>query len=288
MYCITLANKRLTYLLKGGLLVTFCVLLGCNGEDIVAKANGHELTRYEAKQIMTKLGYNVNSQEEWKSFVNDWCLKMAMIDELKENGDENYDIAHIRSELFFGEMAEYYLTENLLISQVDTIVSQDEMNEYYDSHTEEFTLQDFIVKVLYMKVPQKAEVLEQIKTAYLLKNDKDMARIESYAKLYAEDFYFDDQNWLFFSKIRNKLPVRNIDRESLVLNRTKTYFSDDQFVYFLNILDYKVKDDVSPMEFVEKEVKERILTNRMNEKREKIRQQLNQELKNKHEIEIYL
>lgn len=269
-------------------MVTFCVLLGCNNKDIVAKANEHTLTRYEANLVMSKLGYDVNSKEEWKSFINDWCMAMIMRDELEEKGDENYDLAHTRSDLFFGEMAEYYLTENRLISQVDTIVTPEQMTEYYESHKEEFTLQDFIVKVLYLKVPQTAEVLEQVKTAYLLKNDKDMARIESYAKLYAEDFYFDDQNWLFFSKIRNKLPVRNLDRESLVLNRTKTYFSDDQFVYFLNILDYKVKDDVSPMEFVETEVKERILTNRMNEMREKIRRQLNEELKNKHEIEIYI
>lgn len=269
-------------------MVTFCFLVGCESKDIVAKTNEHELTRYEAKLIMSKLGYNVNSEEDWTAFVNDWCMNMAMIDELQETGAESYDIAHLRSDLFFGELSEYYLTENRLISQIDTLVSPEQMQEYYQSHQAEFTLQDFIVKVLFLKVPQNAEVIEQIKTAYLLKNDKDVARIESYAKLYAEDFYFDDQNWLFFSKIRNKLPVRNLDRESLVLNRTKTYFSDDQFYYFLNILDYKVKDDVSPMEFVENAVRERILTNRMNEKREKIRQQLNEELKNKHEIKIYL
>jgi hypothetical protein len=190
--------------------------------------------------------------------------------------------------LFLGELAEYALTEDLLLKKIDTIVNEDQLKSYYDSHAEEFTLQDFIIKVLFLKIPKQAPVLEKVKTAFLLKNDKDIAKIESYAKLYAEDFYFDDQNWIFFTKIRNKLPIRGIDKENMVLNRTKTYYSDDDYVYFINILDYKVKDDVSPLAFVRAQVKDRILVNRMNEKREKIQKKLNLEIKNKHAIEIFL
>ena len=73
----------------------------------------------------------------------------------------------------------------------------------------------------------------------------------------------------------------------MVLSRTKTYYTDDQFVYFINILDYKVKDDISPLEFVSSRVKDRILVNRMNNKREKIQKQLNQEIKNKHAFETF-
>ena len=62
-----------------------------------------------------------------------------------------------------------------------------------------------------------------------------------------------------------------------MLNRTKTYFSDDNHTYFLNIIDYKLKNDVPPVDFLSDEIKEL---------KEKHEDKLIKKIKNKHEIII--
>ena len=127
---------------------------------------------------------------------------------------------------------------------LDTIVSLEESQTYYDSHKDEFILNDYIVKALYLKIPKDLDFKEEeVHLNYLLKNDKDLAEINSYAKLYAENYYFDDSVWVYFDKITEDIPLTKYNIDNIVLNRTKTYFSDEEHWYFLNIIDYITSDD---------------------------------------------
>ena len=78
-----------------------------------------------------------------------------------------------------------------------------------------------------------------------------------------------------------------LNRDNLVLNRTKTYFSDEEFTYYINIIDYTLKDTPPPLDFVETQIKELILTGRMNQLRQKREKQLIQQVKRHHEINIH-
>jgi predicted transcriptional regulator len=118
----------------------------------------------------------------------------------------------------------------------------------------------------------------------LLKNDKDIAQVNSYAKLYAEDFYFDDKQWIYFNDLTKDIPIGKYNKDNIVLNRTKTYFEDNEFVYFINIIDFKVKDATPPLDFLKNQMKEIIVAQRMNDIREKKEVKLIQNIKKKHEI----
>ena len=64
------------------------------------------------------------------------------------------------------------------------------------------------------------------------------------------------------------------------MNRTKTYFEDNEFVYFINIIDFKVKDATPPLDFLKNQMKEIIVAQRMNAIREKKEVTLIQNIKN--------
>lgn len=248
--------------------------------------NDHELRESEAKILMNHLGYQFNKSEDLNTFVDKWVENMVMQDELEELDAKNFQVADFRASMFKGELSQYFLTEKELMKSVDSTASTDELKAYYKAHSDEFELQDFIVKALYIKLPKDAPKLEEIKEAYLLKNDKDVARIESYAKLYADDFYFDDENWIFFQEIRKKMPARSVNTDNIVLNRAKTYFTDDNSIYFINVLDYKLKSESPPFDFVKDQIKERLIGQRMNAKRSEVEKKLIQSLKQKHDIQI--
>lgn len=284
-------NKKTYTHFKGGLWATLVFVIvifhSCTSDEIIASVDDHELTMSEAQKLMSHLGYDILKEEDKKAFVNSWTDAMIMQDELEETDPQKAKLAEFRSLLFRGELAQYFLTENELMKKVDTTFAEADLKKYFEEHIEEFSLNDFIIKGLFIKLPVNAPKIDEIKSAYLLKNDKDIAQIESYAKLYAEDFYFDDENWILFQELRKKIALKSVNKENLVLNRTKTYFSDKDYIYFLNVLDFKLKTDHPPFEFVKDQIKERLMAQRLNDRRNEVELSLKEKLNNKHDIQIY-
>ena len=81
--------------------------------------------------------------------------------------------------------------------------------------------------------------------------------------------------------------MEQFNRQSFVINRTKTYFRDDEYVYFINIIDYKLKSDIPPFDFLKDRIRETILAKKFNELKSEQEAGFIKNIRKKHEIEIY-
>lgn len=247
-----------------------------------------ELLESEAYILMKHQGYDPKSDEDYRLFLENWCEMEALKAELRKEYPEDWKLVQLRADAFAGELSRIYLEELILKKELDTVVSPESIRSYYDAHRDEFILQDYIVKALYFKIPKDLDYhSEEIQSAYLLKNDKDLMKVNSYAKLYAENYHFNDSSWVYFSDLAKDIPVTKYNVDNLVLNRTNTYFSDEHYTYFINILDYKLKDEAPPLEFLEAEIKNIIVAQRMHDLLEEKGSKLIKSIKAKHEISIH-
>lgn len=278
-------------MLQAGLVVSlFCFLYACSGNDkVIATVGDAKLTENDAYVLMKHMGMNYDNKKEVREFVEKWCEHEVYKQELKINHPDEWRLVQLRASEYQGDLSKFYIEENYTRKKLDTIVSDQELQEYYDAHQDEFLLNDYIVKALYLKIPKELDFKEEeVHINYLLKNDKDLAEINSYAKLYAQNYYFDDSSWIYFDELAKDIPLAKYNVDNIVLNRTKTYFSDDEHWYFLNIIDYKLKDEAPPLEFLKSQIRSIIVSQRLNDIREKNEAKLLKELKKKHEIEIHL
>lgn len=234
---------------------------------------------------MRHAGLNMDSINEKNEFVDQWIENEVFKAEMKELYPEDWKLIQLRASNYSGDLAKFYLEENELKKKLDTIVSINEINEYYNSHKDEFVLHDYIVKAMYLKIPNGVDFKSKnIQQKYLLKNDKDVIEVNSYAKLYAVNFYYNDSTWVYFNDLTKDIPLTKYNTDNIVLNRTKTYFSDDNYTYFLNIIDYNLKDEAPPVDFLQNEIKSIIVANRLQLLKEKNESKLIQRIKNKYEI----
>jgi len=286
-----LVSKKSIPLLQAGLVVSlFCFLISCSDSDkVIATVGDAELTESDAYVLMKHSGFKYDDKKARKEFVNSWCEFEVYKQELKANYPDEWKLVELRAAAFQGDLSKYYLEEINVRKKLDTIVSTQELKEYYDEHLDEFLLNDYIVKALYLKIPRELDYKkDDVQTNYLLKNDKDLAEINSYAKLYAQNYYFDDSSWIYFDELAKDIPLAKYNIDNIVLNRTKTYFSDDEHWYFLNIIDYKLKDEAPPLEFMKDQIRSIIVSQRLNDIRDRNETKLLKELKKKHEIKIHL
>ncbi len=294
MYSTLLESKYTSYYLRAGIRASlFCFILALtscgDNEKVVASVGEVELTESDAYVLMKHQGIDPKDDERYREFLQNWCENEALKAEMKLEHPEDWALIRLRTDAFAGDLSRLYLEEALLKKDLDTVVSNEEIEQYYTSHKEEFILQDYIVKALYFKIPVETDFKsDDIQTAFLLKNDKDLIKVNSYAKLYAENYHFNDSSWVYFSEIAKDIPVTKYNVDNLVLNRSKTYFSDDQFTYFINIMDFKLKDEAPPMEFLRNEIKNIIVAQRLQDLIEKNETKLIERIKAKHEITIHI
>lgn len=251
----------------------------------MASVNDVELTEDDAFVLMRHAGLNIDSVAEKKIFVEQWIEHEIVKAEMQEHYPDEWKLIQLRASNYSGDLARYYLEEHELKKQLDTIVSVEEINTYYQSHKDEFILHDYIVKALYLKIPNGIDFKSKnIQQKFLLKNDKDVIEVNSYAKLYAANFYYNDSAWVYFNDLTKDIPLTKYNTDNIVLNRTKTYFSDDEYTYFLNIIDYKLKDEAPPVDFLHHEIKSIIVADRLQKLKEKNESKLIQRIKKNYEI----
>lgn len=286
-----MVNKPKYHYKQAGIVVSlFCFILlsSCSQDRVIAKVDDSELVESDAFILMKHLGYDTKNKNDWKQFVELWCEQESLRLELQNQDPEQAKLVSMRSNAYSGELSKYYLEEKAISTQLDSVVTDKELLTYYSIHKDEFALQDYLVQALYIKIPKGVKVEKDLREHFVLKNDKDLSKVNSYAKLYAENFYFDDEQWIYFNDLTKDIPLKGYNKDNIVLNRTKTYFSDDEFTYFLNIIDYKLKDSSPPFEFLKPQIKEIILSQRINKLREEIDIKLIKNIKKKHDIKINL
>lgn len=254
---------------------------------MVASVGNMELLESEVLIMMKHLGQDPKDEKQFNSFIEQWTETALYEIELKERYPEKYKVIDQRANSFRGDHARFELEELSLLSKIDTVITKEEVQAYYDEHKEEFVLTDYLVRALYLKIPEGQDFKKKnIHIKYLLKNNKDLEEVNSYAKLYAENFYFNDSSWIYFSELTKDIPMKRFNKDNIVLNRTKTYFSEGEYTYFLNILDYQLKDDVPPIDFLENEIKTIVLNQRIQQEKEKLSPILLKELKEKYAVQI--
>lgn len=283
-----MANKKTYHLHKAGKKVSLffiLVLLSCsNHEKEWAKVNDVLLTEADALLLMEKMGYDSKSPDDCKQFTNEWIERQVFIQELQKTAPEEAELIKLKTQWHQGDLSRFYLEESYIQKEIEIELSDSLIIDYFNRHKEDFSLNDYIVRALYIKVPKEAPNQEQLKQHYLLKKDKDYSKVISYSKLYADNFYYDDSTWVYFDELTKDAPTEKFNKDNLVLNRTKTYFSDEQFTYYLNIIDFKFKNTTPPVDFLKPTIKQLLISNKLNELKEKNGTSFIQKIKQKHEI----
>ena len=105
-------------------------------------------------------------------------------------------------------------------------------------------------------------------------DDSDISEIETYAQLYASNFYYDDENWMYFDDLTKEIPLNNINKDKFITQKSKIKMDENGYFYFLNVIDYKLKNTISPLEFERDNIKQRILNIRIKDLRKTLKNEL--------------
>ncbi|MDX1349225.1 MAG: hypothetical protein R3279_03195 [Putridiphycobacter sp.] len=269
------------------LIMTVISCKNDSDDRVIAEVYEFKLTAGMLAKEFKKNKITSDSAQFANSYIKNWINDKTIVHfALKENIAELNDIEEKVNNYKNQLLIHFYQNKHIQL-KLDTVVTDAEIKAYYQSHKPDFQLKDYLVKVLYLKVSEDAPEIENLANWYHLKNEEDEQNIIQYAGLYASNFYFDKNNWIYFDEITKEIPLTDINKDRFITQKSDVKFLESNYYYFFNIIDYKLKNSVSPIEFEKENIKERILNKRIHELRETIQNELINKAENENAIKQY-
>jgi hypothetical protein len=254
----------------------------------VARVNNMYLYKDDLSGIVTQGTTKEDSVARIETYVNNWIRKQLLIQEAAKKIDINEaeverKILDYRFSLIAYEYQSYFVRQNL-----DTIVSASEIEGYYKGNIDNFVLKQNIVQATYLKVPKTAPRTNKVKDMILSKKPKDVQELKSYCLSFSAAYHLADSTWMVFDELVKNSPLAEIPNKIQFLKAYPYYeTSDDSYLYFLKVGNYRISDNISPLEFVRDEIRNIILNKRKVELAKKLEDDVFNNAVSEKEFEIF-
>jgi len=253
-----------------------------------ARANDSYLYRDELVGIIAPGTPAQDSARLVEAYINNWIRKQLLIQEASRKIDINEaqverKILDYRYSIIAYEYQTYYIKQHL-----DTAVSNEEIAKYYKGNIDNFILKQNIVQGTFVKIPKNAPRTGKLKELIFSTREKDENELKSYCLSFSVAYHISGSNWVVFDELVKNSPLAEIPNKIQFLKSNPySETSDDNYLYFLKVGQYRISDNVSPLEFVKDDIKNIIL----NKRKVALAQQLEDEVYkyalDQHEFEIY-
>jgi hypothetical protein len=197
-----------------------------------------------------------------RSFIESW-VRQRLIIEQAEKSLSGSQMDFTRQLENYKNSLTIYAYENALVRQnLDTLITEEETQDYYDANQQNFLLKDNIVQVQYVKLPLKSSISKQIKKLLNSDDQDDKNTLADLCEKNAADYFLDSENWLSFNDLLNQIPIKTYNQEEFLKNHREFEYQDSVFVYLVRFRDFKIKESVSPLSFEKQRIRDIILNKR--------------------------
>jgi hypothetical protein len=270
------------------LLSTGCIKsLKDDNSKLLAKVQNNYLFASEIENIIPD---NISPRDSItfvRSFVKDWVKTNVLLHQAQQNLTE--------SQLDFGKQLEDYRNsliiyryETKLINQnLDTVVTDNDIEEYYNSHLSNFELKENITRAVYVIIENDSATEMQYDYIFSLNDSLLFDSLQYYSPLTSITSYLDTTKWVSFISIQQVIPVETYNRELFLKNNRFIKINATHFVYFLKFIDYKIKDDISPLDFKRNDIYNIIISRRKIKLAKEVRNNIYELALKNNEFEIY-
>ena len=234
--------------------------------DEVVAAVGHErLYRSDLDRVIPKGISLEDSTRLARQYINVWASDLVYVTIAEEQlskaeKDVTKELNDYRKSLLKYRYEQLYVNERL-----DTAVSDDMVQEYYDAHKETFTLRRPLIKARYLCIHTDSPSLTPIRKKMGSSEVVDVIEADSLAFSSAMEFTTWDDEWVDVTVLAGKF---DMDFKTLLQSVSDRWVrSDDTLgVTDLAYISEMMKEgEFAPVEYVAPQIKDIIISSRKQE-----------------------
>jgi hypothetical protein len=279
--------------LKKSLIFSLIFLTSCSyffkkkTERILARAYDEYLYESDLKGVIPPGVAPKDSANLARNFIDTWVRQKLLIRQAENNlATQRMDFS-TQLENYKNSLTIYEYEHELVNQKLDTVVSDEEIVNYYAANQKNFLLKENIVQLQYVKLPLGSQNLKQLKKLLNSDASEDKTKLSEMAEKYAADYFLDDQNWLLLNDVLTQIPIRTYDQEEFLKTHHLLEIQDSGYNYVIRFRDFRIKDNISPLSFEKERIRNIILNKRKMDLINKMHQDVYEKALKKSDFEIF-
>lgn len=241
-------------------------IISCSGNDgdrkLVARVGEYRLYLDEVLPAIPDGAREADSIFAVKSYVDSWVRQQLVLRQAEKNLRDLEPSVKKQLDEYRNALLIHAYEEALIRENLDTAVTDQEVSAYYDEHREDFILKENILKVLYVKLYRGEPSIPVFRRLIAAGTPADRVKLAALARQNAVNYYLDDEVWLYFNDLLKEIPITTYNQEAFLASNRVVDFSDSSFHYLVNIRDFRIVDNVSPLAMEKERIRFAILNAR--------------------------
>ncbi len=274
--------------------LTFCfsgcnvVSLNENQSPVLAEVQGDYLFLSDLEGVIPQGLSHSDSIGLARNFINNWVKNRLMVSQAERNlTQEQLDFSKQLND--YRNSLIIYRYETLLIEQeLDTVVSDDEIVAYYQSHHNDFELKENILRTYYAIVNAETSLLDTLIGVFALPDTLAIDSLLTFEKnIDMLSLEIDTTKWMSFFQFQQIIPVETYNQELFLNNNRLIHLEENGMDYLVKVVDFKIKEDISPLEVERQDIRHIIINQRKTRLIKKVREDIYNKALYNNDFEVY-
>ena len=276
------------------IVIVFIVLTSCNffkstdEQEPVARVNESYLYYDDIENLVSPGTSKEDSTLLVQNFINRWATQQLLVDGAMLNLSEQKQAAF--SKLVVQYKNDLYTKAylDLLVKRsIDTNVTYQEAQKYYELNKDVFKLNEELLKFRYIHVDENMLDFRNIETKFKRFNEEDKRELDSLS-IQFKSYSLKDSIWVKASQVIDKIPVITPENKDQLLKKSNFIQLEDSLgVYLMQINDVLSRNDTAPLEYVKPTIDQIVINKRKLEIIKELEKDITKDaIKNK-QFEIY-
>ena len=232
------------------------------GGEVVAEVGSEKLYRSDLDAIMPKGISQADSVYLAKQYINTWAAELVFLgiaeEQLsKSERDVTKELEDYRKSLLKYRYEQLYVNERL-----DTAVTDEMVEEYYNSHQEKFVLARPLVKARFLSISNESPAKDQIRKRMSSSEVEDLVEADSLAYSAAYKFTTWSDEWVDVTVLSREFPMDYETMLSQVKNKWIEKVDTLGVARLAYISDMMKKGEVAPIEYSAPAIRDIIISTR--------------------------
>ncbi len=268
------------------------LLLACdlrnNGQDVLlAQVFGKRLYASEVRNIIPEGSSPEDSILAQNAYIERWIKESVLMHEAEKNIPADLEIDQLARD-YKASLILHQFEKTIVESSLDTVIEEAELNAYYEANKSQYLLESTIVRCHFVKVSADVseDAIKEFEQAWKSESEDRYATLLELCNAYATNYFLSDSIWYKLDLIQQEMPPGSIN-DKAIRNNEVFQLSNDDYYYFLKILEIKDKKEIAPLAYIQEQATKVILHKRKIELLDKLRDDLYERASSRNGIKLF-
>lgn len=239
---------------------------------VLARVHQRELHLSEMEGMFPEGATAADSNLIIEAFANRWARDAVLLWESEQHTPSDMNLDRLVRD-YRASLVRSSYEEQLVSERLDSAVSQEELEAFYEASKEQYQLEKPIVRCYFIRVPYPTPEEERLAGLWNNGNPQDTAGLRRYTDQYAEVALLDETPWYGLDEIAAQLPAGTLTADNV---NSKREFSqqDGTNRYYFRLFELKPRKEIAPLSYVVNQARRSILHGRKRQVLEEAREEI--------------